>query len=113
MGIITRMRKQKAVYWEPTGRVDRNGNPVFEDPVEIDCRWEDVSELFLDENGNQQVSKAKVYVDRDVKLRGYLKLGEIYGISEGPLKYSDVHTIRRFERLPNLRNTETLRTAIL
>lgn len=113
MGIITRMRKQKAVYWEPDG-LDAFGQPAFLAPVEIDCRWEDVHELFLDDEGNQAVSNAKVYVDRDVELRGYLKLGTLAELSgNSPLDNNAVYIIRKFEKLPNLRNTETLRTVML
>jgi len=111
MGIITRMRKQEATYWAPNG-FDRNGNPAFALPVVIDCRWEDSYELFMDAKGNQAVSKAKVYVDRDLEMRGYLMLGSSY-VSDNPLQNPGVHAIRMFQILPNIRNTEQLRTAIL
>jgi len=114
MGIIKRIRKMKAIYWSPTGRRDRNGNVICDSPVELDCRWEDVSELFMDENGNQQVSNAVIFVDRDVQVRGYLKLGELDSyISDDPLDNVGVFVIRKFENIPNLRVTEFLKVAMV
>ena len=114
MGIITTMRRQKAVYWAYLS-VDTYGRPTWSAPVEIDCRWEDVNEEFLDEHSERQISMSKVYVDRDMKVGSVLMLGELdSGVDEDNPKDNDnAWEIRRFERLPNLKNTETLRTAIL
>ena len=81
MGIISRMRKQTAVYWplasSDSGGADYDdyGQPIVSDPVEVECRWEAVNEEFVDKNGTRQLSKAKVYTDQDVDVGGILMLG--------------------------------------
>ncbi len=121
MSIITRMLKQTAVWWplasmESSGSdYDNYGQPIVTDPVEIDVRWEDVSEEFLDKDGVVQLSRARVYVDRDVEVGGVLMLGELTDITDAttPKENENAWEIRRVEKLPNLRNTEYLRTCYL
>jgi len=122
MGIITRMRKQVAVYWPPKSSesagddFDNYGQPqVSLSPVQIMCRWEDVTEEFIDMTGTRQLSRAKVYVDRDVEVGGILMLGELAEITDATnIKKNDgAWEIRRFEKLPNLKATEFLRTVFL
>lgn len=114
MGIITRMRRQSCVYWEPTGQLSKNNDPIYADPVQMTCRWVEVNELFLDSNGKEQVSNAKVYTELDVKLDGYLMLGTLDDlVTNNPLDNTGIHKIRKFTKLPNLRVTEYLRTAML
>lgn len=122
MSIITRMRKQKAVWWplqtiESAGDdADNYGQPLVSlDPIEIDVRWEDVSEEFIDETDTVQMSRARVYVDRDVEVGGILMLGELTDITDAnnPKENDNAWEIRRFEKLPNLKNTEFLRTVFL
>lgn len=121
MGIIKRMRKQKAVYWPPESSesagddFDDYGQPQVSDPVEIDCRWEEVSEEFIDATGTRQMSRAKVYVDRDVKVGGILMLGILSDITDpvNPKKNENAWEIRRFEKFPDLKAKEYLRTAFL
>ena len=121
MGIIARMRKQTAVYW-PLASSDSGGDdfddygqPVVTDPIEISCRWEDVAEEFIDAKGTRQVSKSTVYVDQDVDVGGILMLGTEDDITDSTnIKENEgAWEIRRFDKLPNLRATEFLRTAWL
>jgi hypothetical protein len=115
------MRKQKGVYWPPkseeTGGQDFNdyGQPQYADPVEIDCRWEDVAEEFIGPTGLREVSRSMVYVDRDVKPGGVLLLGELAGVADlaSPKNNDGAWEIRQFDKTPNLRATEFLRAAYL
>lgn len=108
------MRKQKAVYWAAIG-FDAFGKPEYSAPVEIDVRWEDVAEEYMDENGVKQLSRSIVYVDRDTPIGGALFLGGLTDLDDDsvPFKNSGAYEIRAFEKLPNLRNTEILRTVRL
>jgi len=114
MGLIERMRKQKAMYWAYTG-TDGYGNPSFSDPVEIDCRWSEHQELYKDNSGEERVSRAVVYVDREVTMDGYLKLGELdsSSVSDDPRDYNDAFMIKQIANIPNMRATNYLRKAWL
>lgn len=114
MGIIKTMRRQQAVFW-PFVSTNQFGKKVVGDPVQIKCRWEDVTEEFLDSNGEVQMSNAVVYVDRDTPIGGILMLGTLADITdETDIKENNgAWEIRRFDNLPNFRATEFLKTAYL
>ena len=121
MSIITSMRKQTAVYW-PLGSEDSGGSdwdsygkPLYATPVQISCRWEDVAKEFIGKQGTTEISKSIVYVDRDVRVGGVLLLSLLANVSDltTPKNNDGAWEIRRFDKLPNLRNTESLRTAYL
>ncbi len=118
MSIITRMLKQKAVYW-PFASIDSFGKKVVGSPVQIKVRWEDVSEEFLDGKGERQLSNALVYVDRDVTVGGILMLGtsadvDASGFDTVNIKENDgAWEIRRFDKLPDLKARRYLRSAYL
>lgn len=121
MSLIKRMRKQTAVYWalasSDSGGIayDDFGQPAFTDPVEIKCRWTDVSEEYIDAKGAKRLSHSKVYVDRDVDIDGVLMLGKIIDVTdeENPRENDGAEEIRRFDKVPNLKATEFLLTAFL
>ena len=115
MSLIVRMRKQKAVLWgNPVA--DGNGDWTFDQPVEIDCRWEDTQKLFTDKDGKLSVSQAKVYIDRDIVTGSYLMLGTLVMLpsdASNPKRINGTYEVRSFSKLPNLKATEFLRTATL
>ncbi len=114
MGIISKMRKQTAVYWALSS-VNTYGENQYAAPVEIACRWEDVSVEFLDNDGSTQMSRARVYVDRDVIIGSVLMLGVIADITDevNIKENAGAWEIRKFDNLPNLKATEFLKTAML
>jgi hypothetical protein len=113
MGLIERMRKQKAVYWEYTG-TDGYGNPTFSSPVEIECRWSEHQEKFSDDSGEERISRAVVYVDREMALKSYLRLAELDSSThDDPRDYTDAFEIKQFASIPNMRATNYLRKAWL
>lgn len=119
MGILTTMLKQTAVYWAPADpSTDAYGRPLFDDPVELNCRWEDVAMEYVARDGETSVSKSVVYVASDVVVGGLLMEGVIEDTEDSafpddPKDADGVEEIRRFDKLPNLKNTAYLRTAIL
>lgn len=115
MSLITRMRKETAVWFEKTG-TDPYGKPTHGVPVEIKVRWDAVSKQFIKPTGEEVMSNAIVYVDRDVKVGDVLLLGTIADNVTNPLDAKDnvgAWEVQRFDRNPNLRATEYLRTAYL
>jgi len=121
MRIITKMLKQTCVYWalesaESAGDdYDDYGQPQQTAPVELSCRWETVTEEFLDKNGTVQLSQAKVYVGQDVDLGGVLMLGGLADITDSsyPKENEGAWEIKRFEKLPTLKADQFLRTVFL
>ena len=124
MSIITKMLKQVCVYWGLASEesasagtdFDDYGQPLLTDPVELDCRWEDVIEEFIDANGTRQLSNAKVYVESDVKVGGILMLGTIDADitdSTNVKENEGAWEIKRFDKLPTFKATEFLRTCFL
>ena len=114
MSIITRMRKQTCVYWA-LDTVDQFGAKQYDSPVEISCRWEEVSEEYLDANGQRLISNAKVYVDRDMVAGSVLMLDGIASITnEDDVRENlGAYEIKRFDKLPNFKADEFLRTCYL
>lgn len=114
MSLITRVTNyQVAIYWAPSTANDF-GLSTFDTPVEIDVRWEDKNEAYMTAAGTTAQSNAFVYVDQDVLLGGMLKLGELDSSTEDdPADEDDTYEIMRFDKLPNRRATEFLRTVFL
>ena len=104
--------KQTAVYW---GNPQSNGigGRTFDEAVEIDVRWEQKQELFIDAAGQETRSNAVVYADQDVDMGGYLFLGELTDLSsieEGdPLAVDGAYEVRGFGSTPNLKADQSLR----
>lgn len=114
MSLISRMRRQTAVWWAADGS-DRFGAPRYKTPVEIKCRWEDVRKEFLNSQGVTAVSNSIVYVDRLMKTGDVLFRGVLTDLTTVtvPKDNSGAFEIAAFDRLPNLKNTEELLTAYL
>lgn len=100
--MVERHLTQTATRWQTTP--DGFGGFSFSPPQQIKCRWEQRSELLP--GSTVEVSKAIVYVDRDVYPEDYLILGSSAAanpISLGALK------VKEFSKIPDLRNLETVR----
>jgi hypothetical protein len=113
VSVITKMRKQSAIYWARSG-TDSYGQPSFAEPVEITCRWDDSVTEFIDPQGERRLSSAVVYVDRDMPLGSMLKLGDLdSNIADDPRENADTFEVRQFAKNPNFKATEFLRTVYL
>jgi len=109
MSLITRMKKQTCVHWPRTG-VDNRGRSEYDTPVELDCRWADKTEKFMDVQGEERISNAVVYV-AGVNVGDVLYLGTLTdsGLdSNDPLKNDGAWKVERVDAIPNLKATETL-----
>lgn len=114
MRILTRMLRQKCIYWEPEGDVNQFGARKFLLPVEIKCRWEDVGEELLQDDAKEKVFDATIFVDRDVVEGGLLMLGTLSDLtSADPPKSILSKRIRKFEKIPTMKGTKFLRVAYL
>jgi len=114
MSVITKMRKQNAVWWQRSATPDRFGKFSFAAPVEVDCRWDDTIEEFVDAKGETRAGRATVYVDRIMAPGDRLQRGAIDSDTpDDPLTVTTAYEIRRFDQNPNFKATETLLTAFL
>jgi len=111
---ITWMIKQTGVYWAPSG-TDDYGKPTWATPIEVGIRWEDISEHFMDPQGETQMSNARVYLDQNVEVHGVLLLGELTSSvdQDDPKANDGAWEIRKFENLPDIPATKALKTAYL
>ena len=109
MSFLTENLNQTVVYWgSPTP--DGYGGFTFASPIELFARWEDKTELFINNTGQESKSLAVVFVSQDVEIAGWLFLGEISdidsGLSDMPYKIDGARQIRGFKKIPNLDITE-------
>lgn len=113
---LTKNLNQTVVYWG-NPQPDGFGGHSYDDPVEVDARWQHKQELFVNVAGQEVRSAAIVYTDQDVDLDGYLYLGELTDLSSGeevdPQIVSDAHRIGAFRRTPNLKASAFERKAWL
>lgn len=116
MSLISRMRRQKAVLWaQGSQKPDDYGNPTTGNAVEIACRWEEKSEKFINFNGEEEVSKSVVYVDRELKKGDLLRFGPLSSVTNpaNARNNDGVWEVKGFASVPNLKCTENLLTAYL
>ena len=102
---------QDITVWQP-GVNDGVGGFTFPAPTLIKGRWEEKQELFKDPKGEEQMSEAIVYVDTDVSVGEYLAEGDQTGTAD-PTTLSNAHRIRKYLKIPDLRQNNYERKAIL
>jgi len=100
---------QTAVYWgNPVD--DGYGGMIYDDPVEIFCRWEGSTKLITDAKGNQIVCVAEVMVTQELDIDGILYLGTIDDLGpdrdDAPETISDTHRIKQFMKTPLFQSTD-------
>jgi hypothetical protein len=115
---------QKCVYW-PSPANDGEGGFTFDDSIELDCRWEEMTQLTTDSKGNAITSRAVVFLTQDVDEEGMLYLGTLESLYDNyatessgggvndPKTIPGTYFIKRFQKTPNLQGTEFLRKAYL
>ena len=116
MSFLTRNLKQDFVYWG-NPQPDGLGGYTFDDYVQLKCRWEDRNVKFTNPNGDEEVSKAIIYLAQDVEMKGWLFLGVLSDISsanqDAPQNITGAYEIRAFNKIPNIKATDFLREALL
>lgn len=108
---------QTAVYWgspEPDGYGGKN----YTDPVEIACRWDDVTKVVTTSDGREVVSKASILLTQDVDEGGLLLLGTLDDLDSAdeysPEGLETAREILRFDKTPLFQSaTEFVRKAFL
>lgn len=105
------MLKQKATWWPVTP--DSYGGDVFGTPLLLDCRWEDREDVFIGQIDRRElVSNAVVFLDRDISVGDYLFEGDQTLVAD-PSALVGSFKVQRFDKIPDLRNLEAVRRAVL
>jgi len=93
------------------------GGYTFDEPIEINCRWEATGIVNFQYHGLEVQAKHEVYVDRDIVEEGYLYLGLLQDIDSGllntPIEIDEAEMIIRFDKIPNIAGTKYTRKAFL
>ena len=112
VAIASRGLKGVATWWATTP--NGSGGDLFAAPVLIVCRWSDKQEKFVGQLDRiERVSKDVVYVDRHVAVGDYLAPGDQTSFADPTvINITNADKILRFERVPDLRNLESLYKAI-
>ncbi len=107
-------RDQKATWWQKKS-VTQGGQFTYENPVEIDCRWDDEIMEFVDANNTKQFSKAVVYPDRYMENGDILilKAPHLLDFPNDPKKNLGYSEIRNFQQIPDYDQGEVLFIAML
>lgn len=101
MSWLTENLTQTIVYWgNPTP--DGYGGFTFDTAVELSARWEERSELFINESGQEARSSAVVFLADDVELGGFLFLGELSDLDSAWSVPDEAKQIRGFRKVPNI-----------
>ena len=106
----SRNLRQDITYWAPAGQSEFGGID-WSDPVILKGRWEEMAEEIQDKNGNQIVSKARVFLGEGVLINGYLAKGEYF--DEDPTTLDDAFEIKQLAKTPDLRALNELTVAYL
>lgn len=108
----TESMNEAATYWAP-GVPDGFGGIDFSGvvPVLIACRWQDATELARDAQGQEFISAAIVYPDRELAVRGFLARGDVAAI--GDPRQAGAREIRNVMASPSLSGDEQLFKVLL
>lgn len=109
MGIDKFIKKvcvQTAVYWDAPID-DGYGGFIYSVPVEIDCRWQDKSEMITNSKGINEICGAEILLTQDVETGGWLFLGTLDDIdsSPDPMEVEGAYMIARFDKIPMIKST--------
>jgi len=114
MSAITKVLKQKCVYWAP-GTPDAYGQTTYSEAIELNCRWDDNQQQIIRDDGTMVMSKAEVMLSADVIVGGVLKFGTLDDVlyMNEPTRNDGAFEILKFDKNPNFKCTEFVRTAYL
>lgn len=77
-----------------------NGRNVYAGPTSIRGRWEDREERYLDEKGEEQVSRSTVFVAIDMPVGSRLLRGSSSEADPEPIE--GTYVVRHFVSIPTL-----------
>lgn len=100
---------QDITYWAPAA-LNEYGHAGSSAPVLIKGRWEHLTQQIRKSSGEEIMSRAEVFVDRDLEISGFLMEGDH---TSSPLPVQGALEIQDFRETPDLRNLDAERRAYL
>lgn len=110
MSFLTMYLNQTLTWWRNTG-TDGFGDSTYAAPQYLPCRWEDRSTLITNAEGAQVPSRARAWLDRDVKIGDWLMLGKSTG--SDPNHIDAAYIVQDFRKVPSLDATDFERIAVM
>lgn len=101
---------QICTHWAVTG-VDGFNKPIFASPVELKCRWEERNEKLINDDGEEYLSRARVFLANDVVPGDYLFLGS--NSTADPRTVREAFRVKTWRRIPSLDGLSFERKAYL
>lgn len=91
----------KVTYWK-AGGIDYMGQPSWDSPVTIDCRWEDEQRLYLTSDGREARGRSSIYCNF-----GGLDIGDMVamGVSSEATPPTGSYEVKSPRVIKNLRGT--------
>ena len=103
MSLLTRMRIHDAVYWAPASF--DGYDETLGSPVQVKCRWDEISEEYLNVADEKVVSKAVIYPNMTPEYGGYFWKGALSGVPSGDPK-SFAERIGGIQVVTKIRNAD-------
>lgn len=100
-----------ATYWG-TPVQGGFGEWVFATPKLLKCRWEDITELFTNMEGEEKHSRAKVWTYQRLDFSGYIAHGDHTDVPD-PTALDTSLRIQRVDEIPDLRGLHAERVHYL
>lgn len=110
MSWLTTLHTQTATLWARTG-VDSAGDPSFASPTTITVKWEESSEVIINNDGREEQSHAVVYLGQDVVIGDFLFLGT--SVVVDPTAVSGAFEVKTFRKIPTPDGSDFERKALL
>jgi len=100
-------------YWAPGGGDDGYGKPILAAPVQFLGHWSDKDQTFLNARGEQIVSRATIHYPAKMTIvaDGWLCRGVHYELD--PSVVPGAIIIRRTSEIPDIRNLEVIKMAMV
>lgn len=112
---LSRLLNQTLVYWVAGGD-DRHGNPSWSTGVNLTCRWQERAELFVNENGEEEMASAVVYLDGadTVALDGRMYLGDVADLASSADPVSvQAYRVASIQSTPSIDAAQSLQKVLL
>ena len=109
MTVLTRLLREDVTHWPLTGS-DGYGGFTYGTPVKVKGRWEEKAVLFINDDQEEKVSEAIVFLETDIAVGDYLGQGNFVATPD-PTTIVGPKRIRQRQKTTDLRNLLAIRKA--